>query len=54
MVRQLVEEQRVSLVSIQETKLDSCDHTIIGDMLGSDFDFFDLPASHTCGGIVLA
>jgi len=53
-VRQLVEEQRVSLVSIQETKLDSYDHTIIRDMLGSDFDFFDLPASHTCGGIVLA
>lgn len=23
-------------------------------MLGSDFDFFDMPASHTCGGIVLA
>ena len=53
-VRQLVEEQWVSLVSIQETKLDSCDHTIIRDMLGSDFDFFDLPVSHTCGGIVLA
>ena len=54
MVRQLAEEQRASLVSIQETKLDSYDHTIIRDMLGSDFDFFDLPASHTCGGIVLA
>ena len=49
-VRQLVEEHRVSLVSIQETKLDFCDHTIIRDMLGSDFDFFDLLASHTCGG----
>ena len=54
MVRELVGEQRASLVSLQETKLDSCNDAITRDLFGLDFDFFDLPVSHTCGGILLA
>ena len=53
-VRNLAGEQRASLVSLQETKLDSCSDSIVRDMLGLDFDYFALPASHTCGGILLA
>lgn len=52
-VRELVGQERVSLVSLQETKLDDCDEAMIMDMfdLGCDFSF--LPACHTCGGILL-
>lgn len=35
-------------------KLDVCNDAFIMDMLGSGFDYIALPASHTCGGVVLA
>ena len=53
-VRELVSQEHVSLISLQETKLDGCDDRIILDMLGSSFDYFFLPAYNTCGGILLA
>ena len=53
-VRDLVGQERVSLISLQETKLDDCDEAMIMDMFGLGFDFSFLPACHTCGGILLA
>ena len=50
MVRDLVRQECVSLVSLQETKLDDCDEAMITDMFSLDFDFSFLPACHTCGG----
>ena len=53
-VRELVSQEHVSLISLQETKLDDCDDRLILDLLGSCFDYFFLPACNTCGGILLA
>ena len=53
-VRELVVQERISLISLQETKLDDCDDRLILDMFGPLFDYFYLPAAHTCGGIFLA
>jgi len=53
-VRELVSQEHVSLISLQETKLDGCDDRIILDMLGSSFDYSFLPAYNNCGGILLA
>lgn len=53
-VRELVAQEHVSLISLQETKLDDCDDRLLLDLLGSMFDYFFLPASNTCGGILLA
>src|SRR6185312_13868579 len=50
-VRQLVADQCVSL---QETKLADCDDAIIRELVGTNFDFFSLPAAQTSGGILLA
>src|SRR6185503_7263283 len=44
----------VSLISLQETKLDACDDVLVRQMLGSLFDFLALPSCNTCGGILLA
>ena len=43
MVRDLVRQECVSLVSLQETKLDDCDEAMITDMFSLDFDFSFLP-----------
>ena len=43
MVRDLVRQECVSLVSLQETKLDDCDEAMIMDMFGLGFDFSFLP-----------
>jgi exonuclease III len=53
-VRDLVGEHHTSLVSLYETKLDNCADSLVHDTLGLAFDFFSLPAAHTCGGILLA
>jgi len=53
-VGELVSQERVSLISLQETKLDACDDVLVRQMLGSLFDFVALPACNTCGGILLA
>ena len=52
-VGELVRQEHASLISLQETKLDVCDDVLIREMLGPMFDFFYLPACHTCGGILL-
>ena len=43
-VRELVSQEHVSLISLQETKLDSCDDRLILDQLGWSFDYCFLPA----------
>jgi exonuclease III len=53
-VRELVAQERFTLVALQETKLDTCDDSLILEMLGVGFYFFLVPATHTCGGILLA
>lgn len=53
-VRELVDEERVSLLCLQETKLDVIDDNLIRGMLGMAFDYCYLPANHTRGGILVA
>lgn len=53
-VRELVAQERVSLLTLQETKLDVCDDALVMDLLGPGFDYFCLPADNTRGGILLA
>lgn len=43
-----------SLISLHEAKLDDCTDALVMDTMGYGFDFFALPATHTCGGILLA
>lgn len=51
----LVDGIRPSIVCLQETKLDVIPQTLIMSMLGSAFaEFAYLPASNTCGGILIA
>ncbi|CAN6371768.1 unnamed protein product [Urochloa humidicola] len=54
MVYQLVAQERISLLTLQETKLNSCNDALILSMLGTGFDYYELPAIDTCGGILLA
>jgi len=49
-----VAQERFTLVALQETKLDSCTDALILEMLGVGFDYFYVPATNTCGGILLA
>lgn len=53
-VHDLVAPERVSLVMLQETKLDVCNHLLIKELLEDDFDYRTLPATHTFGGILVA
>lgn len=53
-VRELVAQERISLISLQETKLDVCNDALVTEMLGYGFDYVTLPAIQTCGGIALA
>ena len=46
-VKELVGEHRASLISFQETKLDTCTNAIVRDLLGLSFDYFSLPATNT-------
>ena len=53
-VKELVTQERFTLVALQETKLQTCDHALVLEMLGTGFDYFHVPATHTCGGILVA
>ena len=53
-VHMLVDQETVSLLCLQEIKLDTVDDTLISTMLGTAFDYSYLPAVHTCGGILVA
>ncbi|RCV25633.1 hypothetical protein SETIT_5G181000v2, partial [Setaria italica] len=53
-VRQLVTQEHISLITLQETKLDTYNDSMIRELLGIDFDYYDFPASYTCGGVLLA
>nr|TKV94306.1 hypothetical protein SEVIR_9G285200v2 [Setaria viridis] len=53
-IHELVWSERVSLLCLQEAKLDVVDRTLILDMLGLDFDYYALPAVHSCGGFLVA
>ncbi|RCV20326.1 hypothetical protein SETIT_4G047100v2 [Setaria italica] len=53
-VRDLVTQEHVSLLTLQESKLDVCNDALVLNLLGSDFDFYALPATNTYGGIFLA
>ena len=53
-VRELVAQENISLLSLQETKLEVCPHGLILEMCGTGFNYFFLPATNTCGGILLA
>lgn len=46
-VRELVGQEHISLVSLQETKLDHCDEAMIRNTFGLGFDYFFLPARQT-------
>lgn len=54
-LRGVVADSRISLVCIQETKLDVIPLSLIYEMLGVDFaSYFYLPALDTRGGILIA
>lgn len=53
-VRELVAQERISILTLQETKLERCDDRLILELLGAGFDYFMLPVSHVAGGILLA
>ncbi|KAG2641626.1 hypothetical protein PVAP13_2KG240958, partial [Panicum virgatum] len=53
-VRELVAQENISLLSLQETKLDVCSLNTIMETCGAGFDFLSLPSTNTCGGILLA
>ena len=53
-LRELVAQENISLLSLQETKLDTYSANIIMEICGAGFTFLFLPASNTCGGILLA
>ena len=43
-VKELVAQERFTLVALQETKLENCDHSLVLEMLGTGFDFLHVPA----------
>ena len=53
-VRELVSQENISLLSLQETKLDDCPANVVLETCGADFDFFFQPATNSYGGILLA
>ena len=53
-VREIVSQENISLLSLQETKLDDCPPNVVLETCGADFDFFFQPATNSCGGILLA
>jgi hypothetical protein len=53
-MRELAQSEKASLLCLQETKLDVMDRSLLADMLGLDFDYYDLPTVGTCGGISVA
>ena len=53
-VKLLVAQERFTLVALQKTKLDMCTDALVMETLGVGFDYFFVPATHTCGGMLLA
>jgi exonuclease III len=53
-LRELVKAERLSLMCIQESKLDDVSGYDIMQMFGPGFDYSFLPADHTRGGIIVA
>ena len=53
-VRELVDQESISLLSLQETKLEICLLDLVREICGASFAYFFQPASNTCGGILLA
>jgi len=53
-VRELVAQENISLLSLQETKLDCCSENVFREICGVGFDFLSLPAMNTRGAILLA
>lgn len=53
-VRELVSQENISLLSLQETKLDNCSVELVREICGAGFDFFFQLADNSCGGILLA
>ena len=53
-VRELDEQENLSLLSLQETKLSDCTPQLLLEMCGPAFDFFHKPAINTSGGILVA
>jgi hypothetical protein len=53
-VRELIDAECISLVCLQETKLDSISDFDVIQLFSSSFDYVFLPAVHMCGGILVA
>lgn len=53
-VRDVVRDERVSLLCLEETKMDVIPSRTILEMLGLDFDYSFLPAVGRFGGVLLA
>jgi len=53
-VRELVGQENISLLSLKETKLDVCSDALIMETCGADFDCFSKLAANSRGGILLA
>lgn len=54
MVRTVVDQEHVSLLCLQETKVSVIDDQFVRDLLGGSFDYHYLPAHNTRGGILMA
>ena len=53
-VWELVAQENISLLSLQETKLNDCSDSLVLEIYGAGFDYFFQSAVNTCGGILLA
>ena len=53
-VRELVDNENISLLSLQETKIVDFPDALLREICGTGFDFFFQPAGGSCGGILLA
>jgi hypothetical protein len=53
-VRDIVEQQRISVVCLQETKLEDLPVPMNIEITGIDFDYAYLPASGVAGGALVA
>jgi hypothetical protein len=53
-IRELVRGEHIPFICLQETKMDVISDFDLLQILGPPFDYFYLPAIHTCGGILVA
>jgi exonuclease III len=53
-LQDMVATEQISLVCIQETKLNVISYYDVIQLLGSGFEYVYLPVIHTCGGILVA